>query len=342
MNHNSNDSIASRKPTLSDVARAAGVSLGTASKALHGQTRISQKTRDRVSSAAEKLGYTPNALAQSLVSGRSHTIGMITEDLQGRFSTPLLIGAEQRLGREEIHILLSNAHGNPMLEKNHIKTLLSHNIEGLIVASPETDPREPIELDIPVPVVYAYAPSLNPDDCSVICDNVEAGHLIVRHLIENGRRKIALIGGVKAYKASRDRTLGILDELDERGLELVGKLRYGFWSESWGREATELLLADGADFDAVICQNDQIARGCIDVLKRQGFDLPRDVAVTGHDNWDVLVNDSRPPITSVSNEVERIGELAASMLMDAIGGAPHHGITRVSCKIYPRRSSERE
>ena len=328
-----------RKATLSDVARAAGVSLGTASKALRNQTRISAATRERVRAAARELSYTPNALAQSLVSGRSHTIGMITEDLQGRFSTPLLIGAERRLGEEQTSILLSNAHGNPVLERNHIRDLLSHNIEGLIVANPETNPREPLGIDIPVPLVYAYAPSIDSNDCSVTCDNVGAGKMAVRHLVDQGRSRIAVIGGTKSYKAATDRTRGVLEELDACGLELAGVLRYGDWTEAWGRDATRLLLADGTEFDAIICQNDQIARGCIDILKHRGINIPDDVAVMGHDDWDVLVTDSRPPLTSISNEVEAIGALAASMLVDAINGKPHQGITYVPCKLHARAST---
>lgn len=328
-----------RKATLSDVAQAAGVSLGTASKALRGQTRISKETRERVQRAARELSYTPNAFAQSLVSGRSHTIGMITEDLQGRFSTPVLIGAERKLGEQNTSIILSNAHGNPVLERNHIRALLSHNIEGLIVVNPETDPREPLSFDIPVPVVYAYAPSIRSEDCSVTCDNVGAGRLAVQHLIGLGRKKIAIIAGTKSYKAATDRVRGALEELDALGLSPVNSITYGEWSEAWGRYATRDLLDQGISFDAVICQNDQIARGCIDTLKHNGITIPYDAAVIGHDNWDVLVSDSRPPLTSISNEVEEIGALAATLLVDAINGKPHHGITHVPCKLVERAST---
>lgn len=327
------------KATLADVARAAGVSIGTASKALHNQTRISAETRRRVHEAAQRLSYTPNALAQSLVSGRTRTIGMITEDLLGRFSTPLLIGAERKLGEHQTSVLLSNAHGNPILERDHINSLLSRNIDGLIVLNPETNPREPLDMDLPVPVVYAYAPSIDSRDCSVTCDNVGAGRLAVRHLVGCGRSRIAVIGGTKSYKAATDRVRGMLEEMDDLGLEPAGEIRYGEWSETWGRRATERLLGEGVSFDAVICENDQLARGCIDVLKHHGLKIPQDVAVMGHDNWEVLVCESRPPLTSISNEVERIGSLAASMLVDAIMGNPHHGITLVPCRLFPRAST---
>ena len=329
-----------RKATLSDVARAANVSLSTASKALRNQERISPETRARVHRAAHELSYTPNSFAQSLVSGRSHTIGIITQDLQGRFCTPALIGAERILGEEKTSIMLVNAHGRPDLERTHIRGLLSHNIEGIIAINPETNPRPPLDFDLNIPTVYAYAPSLSPEDCSVTCDNVGAGRMVARHLIEDaGRRRIAFIGGDGTFDASMDRLDGTLAELREHGLDLVNPVRFGNWSETWGREATRGLLDSGIEFDAVICQNDQIARGCIDMLVQRGRSVPGDVAVTGHDDWDIVCQDAPIPITSVSNEVEQIGAHAATMLVDAINGQPHHGTALIPCKLYPRAST---
>lgn len=92
-------------------------------------------------------------------------------------------------------------------------------------------------------------------------------------------------------------------------------------------------------FDAVICSNDQLARGCIDVLKSHGLCIPQDVAVMGHDNWEVLVTASRPSLTSIHNRLECIGELSAQLLVDAIGGNPPQGITYIPCRLYPRAST---
>lgn len=339
-----------RKPTLSDVAAAAGVSIGTASKALHNQSRISLATRKRVQEAAERLSYmvsTPDlsvsdsgeSLLNSMLSDIPHTIGIITDDLQGRFSTPLIIGAERRMGQKRILVLLCNAHGNPVLESDHIDMLLAHGVKGIILLGFDTNPRAKLDRKLPIPVVYAYAPSLDPLDCSVTCDNVGAGHVAVQHLMGGGRDSIAVIGGSKSYKATTDRVHGIIEELGKNGLEVAGMVRYGEWSEAWGRRATELLLVDGISFDAVICGNDQLARGCIDVLKSHGLRIPQDVAVMGHDNWEVLVTASRPPLTSIDNRLERIGELTAQLLVDAIEGNPHQGVTYIPCRLYPRAST---
>lgn len=135
--------------------------------------------------------------------------------------------------------------------------------------------------------------------------------MAINHLISCGRRHIAIIGGGETYTAATDRTKGALEALAELGIEPAGPIRYGKWDESWGRAATRLLLDQGVTFDAVVCQNDQLARGCIDVLKQQDLRIPDDVAVIGHDNWSVLTSSSGSALTSIDNETETIGRRAA-------------------------------
>ena len=235
---------------LEDVAALANVSLATASKALHGKPRVSEDTRERVMEAARQLNYSPNKLAQSLASGRSGTIGLVTSDLQGRFSTPILIGAENELRAQSTSVLLANARGDDALERSHVEKLLSLKVDGLLIVQCETNPRPSLGRDWGVPLVYVYGPSTDTNDCSVTCDNVDAGRMAVNHLISCGRNRIAIIGGDETYTASTDRTKGALEALAEVGLEPAGPIRYGRWDENWGRAATRLLLDQGVKFDA--------------------------------------------------------------------------------------------
>lgn len=324
---------------LEDVASLAKVSPATASKALHNQPRVSADTRQRVLNAAKQLNYSPNRLAQSLVKGATGTIGLVTSDLQGRFSTPILIGAENELRTQSTSVLLANARGDAALEHSHVEKLLSLKVDGLLIVQRETNARPSLGQDFGVPLVYAYGPSTNTDDCSVTCDNVDAGRIAVNHLISCGKNSIAIIGGDERYTATTDRTKGALEALAEVGLQPAGPIRYGRWDENWGRAATRLLIDQGVDFDAVVCQNDQLARGCIDALKQQGISIPEDVAVIGHDNWEVLTSSSRPTLTSIDNQTETIGRRAARYLMDAINGYPHHGIDYVPCRLIQREST---
>lgn len=323
---------------LSDVAQLAQVSLSTASKALHDKPRVGAATRKRVLAAADQLHYSPNKMAQSLASGKTGIIGLVTSDLTGRFSTPILIGAENELRAGSVSVLLANARGDEALERSHVEKLLSLKVDGLLIVQRETNPRSSLG-DLDIPLVYVYGPSTNPEDCSVTCDNVDAGRIAVNSLISCGRNKIAIIGGDEEFTAATDRTKGALEALSEFGLEPAGPVRYGRWNENWGRAATRLLLDQGVDFDAVVCQSDQLARGCIDALKQEGVSIPKDVAVVGHDNWDVLVNASRPSLTSIDNNTELIGRIAARYLMDTINGHPHHGIDYVPCRLIQREST---
>ncbi|MBW3088347.1 LacI family DNA-binding transcriptional regulator [Bifidobacterium sp. 82T24] len=339
-----------RKTTLAEVAAAAGVSLATASKALNNQPRVSDATRRRVQEAAEKLSYIPNAQAQSLISGRTNSIGVITSDLTGRFCTPILLGAEDEFGVTSNTVLLCNARGDALLERNHLSFLLSRNVDGLLIVGDETDPRPHLDVPDNVPVVYVYAPSDNADDCSVVCDNVEAGEMAVNHLLSCGKRKIAIIGGsdttpnahnllLGSPSSAQARLNGSLKALHEAGLEPAGPVRFSQWTESWGRAATRLLLDQNVDFDAVVCQCDGIARGCMDVLKERGISIPSQVAVIGHDNRDMLAPDADPPLTSIDNCPEELGHVAARALIDAINGRPHHGVESISCRLVQREST---
>lgn len=335
----SEDSHDRRKITLADVAAEAGVSLATASKALNNQPRVSDATRAKVTDIARRLGYAPNTFAQSLATGKTNSIGIITSDLVGRWSIPVLIGAEDELGNASNTVLLSNARGDALLERNSLDFLISRNVDGILVAGQETNPRPPLHIPAHVPLVYAYAPSEDPQDCSVTCDNVQAGRLAVEHLLSCGKRKIAIIAGSDTFNAATDRLQGALEALHHANLEPAGPVRFNEWSEAWGRAATRLLLDQHVDFDGVVCQSDQIARGCLSTLRQEGLVVPHDVAVIGHDDWQVLTLGSIPPLTSITNQIEEVGHLAARNLLDAIQGHPHHGIEYVPCRVIQREST---
>jgi len=329
-----------RSATLSDVAKAAGVSLATASKALNGRDQVRAETRDRVIRAAERLSFSPNALARSLLAGRTGTVGLITSDLEGRFSIPILMGAEDAFGAGKVSVFLCDARGDAIREQHHIQALLSRRVDGLIVVGSSTDPRGSLGRNLPVPVVYAYAPSEDPDDLSIISDNVDAGRQAVEHLVTTGRTRIAHISGDPSYAAARDRAQGVTESLDQLGLPLMGdRVLFGSWNEAWGRGATRLLL-DGDDrIDAIVAGSDQIARGALDALHDRQIRIPEDIAVIGFDNWTVLATNSRPQLTSIDLRLEELGRLAARRLFEAMDGVERHGIETLRCRVVTRDST---
>ena len=216
---------------------------------------------------------------------------------------------------------------------------MARNVDGLLVVDPQTDPRQPIQIEVPVPVVYAYAPSKNPDDYSVTCDNVSAGRMAVEYMLRCRRRKIAIICGDAKFQAATDRLSGALGALRDAGVELVGTPQFGNWGARWGRQETQRLLDDGVDFDALVCQSDVLAFGAMQTLQSAGLRVPQDVAVIGHDDWEILTCNTIPEMTTISNNTEGIGRVAGRLVSDAIAGKGHAGLTLVSCRIIERGST---
>lgn len=330
---------ASKRPTLIDVAREADVSVATASKALNGRRQVREETRQRVVVAAEHLGFRPNMIARQLQQGRSGTVGLVTHDLEGRFSIPIMMGAEDEAGAGEVSVMLCDARGDKIRERYHVQALLGRRVDGLIVVGARPDTRQSLG-GLSVPVVYAYAPSDDPEDMSEVCDHRHSGVLVAEHLIARGRRKIAIVAGDETYGVARDRVEGAESVLAANGLEPVGRgAMYGSWDEAWGRTAVDALCAAGDEIDGVICGSDQIARGVLDALRERGLSVPDVVAVTGHDNWAALVGHSRPQLTSIDMNLEELGRRAAARLFAAIEGHPSPGVRVTTPRLVQREST---
>jgi LacI family transcriptional regulator len=328
-----------RPATISDVAALASVSVGTASKALNGRGQLRPETRRRVEEAAQRLGFQANAVARSLNSGRTYTVGMITTDTIGRFSIPVMMGAEDALGGGRMSVFLCDGRDDPIREQYYLETLLGRRVDGIIVTGRRTQARPPIGVNLPVPVVYAFISSTDPNDCSVVADEVGGARKAVDHLLAGGRRRIAHITGPEHHNSAAVRASATSDRLAESDLELVAAPMFGEWSEAWGRLAVDMLLARGAEFDAVFCGSDQIARGAADTLRAKGRVVPDDVALVGFDNWDVMVLGSQPPLTSVDMDLEGLGRAAADLLLSAINGQPAPGRHARPCHLVVREST---
>jgi LacI family transcriptional regulator len=321
---------ARKAATLSQVAQLAGVSIATASRALNGRDEVRIETRDRVLAAAEKLSFRPNVLAK----------GLLTTDLEGRFSIPVMMGAEDAFGAGQTSVFLCDARRDAIREQHHLQALLSRRVDGLIVVGSDTNERPSMGRDLPVPVVYAYAPSEDPDDISVVSDNLQGSRLAAEHMLTIGRRRIAHVTGEYEFSAAQDRATGVVGALADAGLELTGgRVMFGSWNESWGRGAVRTLLEQAPDVDAIIAGNDQIARGAIEALREAGRRVPQDVAVIGFDNWSVVTQGSRPEITSIDMQLEELGRLAARRLFAAIHGEGHPGAESVGCRLVIRGST---
>ena len=326
-----------RRTTIRDVAEAAGVSVGTASKALNGQGKLRAETRERVMRAAQDLGFAPNTLAQALLAGRSFTVGVITTDSFGRFSIPVMLGAEDALGTGEVSVFMCDTRDEPERERRYVEMLWARRVDGLIVTGRRIEPRPPLKAQPGIPVVYAMTQPTDGGAPAVLPDDEGGGRMAAEHLLAIGRRRIAHIAGPERFLGARLRARGFAAALDAAGVPPCGDVKFGEWTEHWGREAAGQLLADRPD--AIFCGSDQIARGVSDTLRAVGRRVPDDVALVGFDNWIPMAMGALPPLTSVDMCLEEVGRVAATRLLAAIGGEDPGGVHRVPARLVVRESS---
>ena len=338
------DKASRHGPTIRDVARLAGVSIGTASKALNANGRLRQETRDKVAEVAQQIGYRPNDMAQSLHRTRSMTVGVLSTDSFGRFTLPIFQALEEQFADQGIAIFMCNATDDQARERQHLDQLLGKRIDGLLVTARRSDKRPPVgPLPPGLPVIYVYSQADDGDALSLLSDEAGGARLAVEHLNDIGCRRIAHITGPEHFEAVQQRKLGYRAALADAGLpEHPGYYRSGVWSEAWGREAVAALF-DGAGErpDGLFCGNDQIARGAVDALRERGIKVPQEVAVVGFDNWEVMTSAARPPLTSIDMNLSALGHEAGRLLIGMIGGEKLRGIRRLPCTLVVRDSTKR-
>ncbi|MEO8135839.1 MAG: LacI family DNA-binding transcriptional regulator [Betaproteobacteria bacterium] len=327
--------------TIRDVAAAAGVSLGTVSKGLNGTGQLREETRQRVHQAAKQLNFRPNHLAQSLLRGRSFTVGLVSTDRYGRFSIPVMEGIEDALGSARMSVFLCSGADDPDRERERVEQLLMKRVDAIIVTARRADPRAPLKAPPhSVPILYAFAQVDDPGALCLLPDDLGGGRLAAEHLIAAGRRRIAHITGPEDFEAVRHRSAGFRLALEQGGLPYrSADVMFGSWSENWGREAVEKLLARNPKIDAIFCGSDQIARGAVDSMRDLGVRVPHDVAVVGFDNWQIIAAATRPPLTTIDMNLHELGRQAGLRLLDMIDGKDQqHGVIRLPCTLVVRES----
>ena len=211
-----------RRVTIRDVAAEAGVSIGTASKALNGQGKLRAETRERVAEAAQRLGFAPNTLAQALLAGRSFTVGLITTDSFGRFSIPVMLGAEDALGIGQVSVFMCDTRDDPERERRYVEMLAARRVDGLIVTGRRVEPRPPVVAGPGIPVVYAMTQPLGEGGPAVLPDDEGGGRSAAGHLLGGGRRRIGHITGPERFLAARKRAAGFGGALAAAGLQPHG------------------------------------------------------------------------------------------------------------------------
>lgn len=329
----------SERITIYDVATAAGVSIATASKALNDTGRISTDTRARIRRVAEELGFRPNSLARSLTSKRSFTVGLLTNDTYGRFTLPVMAGISEGLIDLGVSVFLCTMEDNPELAKVHLDAMLDKQVDGIIATGKRIDKRLPVDLShLPVPIVYALTEGPEDDAVTLAPDDWQGARDAVAHLIATGRKRITHITGPASFRVVQERAAAFAETLKSAGLP-SSEVRYGSWSELWGHHAIEQLWDAGERPDGIFCGNDQIARGVVDALRERQVNVPVDVSVVGFDNWEIVSEQTRPPLTTIDMNLKELGRQAGQALVRLVNGdVVEKGLWKLPCTLVVRGS----
>ena len=306
--------------TIRDVAREAGVSVASASRALNGHDNVTSETRARVQTAATKLRYVPHSGARSLTRRTSDAIGVVLPDLFGEYFSELVRGIDRVAHAHGKQLLLSNMHGNPH-EATHAVRAMRGRVDGLLVMTPDTGREQLFEALSPVlPAVLLNCHAPIPGIASVGIDNEGAARTMTRHLVERGYRRIAFVSGPRHNRDSMARQAGFRAALIEATGERDPIVIPGDYSESSGAEAARLLIAGRLEVDAIFCANDMMAVGCCGVLAEAGVAIGDTVGVAGFDDIPIA-HYAAPALTTMNVRIAELGATAAEKLIALMSGA---------------------
>ena len=309
--------MSSSHPTLRDVARLAGVSHQTVSRVINGSEDVLPETRAIVESAIEQMGYRPNAIARSMARGQTHTLACISPNLTDYTFASVIEGAEVE-ARQHDYFMLSSSASDPQAFRALVDELVGHRrVDGLIVINPYADERfQYIPKDFPLVFVGASAHEKN--ICSVSLDDEKVAYEATRHLITLGHTKIALVTGPMEEDCSQDRTEGYQRALQEAGIAFDETMVIeGDWSASSGQSALLSFVEQGRVPSAVFAQNDRMAMGVLRAARDINLKVPSQLAVIGVDDMP-LSSYFDPPLTTMRQDMPRIGQEATRMLLDII------------------------
>ena len=313
-------------PTSWTVARAAGVSQSTVSRALRGDPRVREETRLRVDQAARRLGYVPNSLAASLASRSTRTVAVIVSDLTNPFFPSLLTPIYDELQIMGYRVVLFTERTDIPTGQETLRRLLDRSIDGVLVTTATLGSRFAVELQqrgLPMVLLNRYIDGLDVD--RVVSDNHGGAVIGGRHLLELGHRRIAVVRGPSNTSTSRDRVAGLSEVLAEGGVPLDPALvREGTFSHQSGYQHTRELLRLPDPPTAIVCGNDVVAFGALDAALSLGVRVPEDVSVLGYDDipmaaWEVF------QLTTLRQPMGDMARAAVHMLAERIENAREVG-----------------
>jgi len=332
--------------TIKDIAKEAGVSHSTVSRALRGSSLISKETTKHIQETAQELGYLPSTAAQSLKTNRSQALGVIVSNIDDPYFSEILQGIEEVAQGNNYSLFMAASQRDHERERIIIQSMRQHRVDGVIICSTtfsDEQSRHFSKYDIPIVVVNNQA--AEDYRYSIYHDDVDGSRQLTRHLIELGHRKIAYLGNSLSGRTTLDRLAGFRQEMESKGLSVPDNYIHeipGSDPEK-GILAVDHFLGSPDRPTALVCFNDMMAIGMLKSLQGHGIRVPDEFSITGFDNI-VFSNYTNPPLTTFDQPKRFIGQKAAELILSLLCSTskvnvPEQKIQVLQGKLLVRKST---
>ncbi len=329
--------------SIKDIARAANVSHPTVSRALSHSPLVKGETAERIRQIAASMGYRPSAIARSLATKKTRTIGVVVTSIADPFIADVVSGIEETANDHGYSVFLANSNANPDREVKVVHSFHERRVDGIIVTASRVGALYvPLLSGLKVPIVLIN--NQHPDEpdefiYSVMIDNIKASTQVMKHLIGLGHRRIAYIGDQAGFQSDTERFAGYRQALAFAGYPFLPELVvHGDGKPEGGRQAMEKLLALPMHPTAVFCYNDMSALGALRALYRHGIKVPDDISLVGFDDLSIASYTS-PLLTTVSQPKQQMGRMAMETMLKLLSGVDTKANIKVEGELIIREST---
>ena len=304
--------------TIDDIAKRANVSKSTVSRVLNGSAVVNQQKQDAVHQAVIDLDYTPNMFAQGLASGKSMTLGILTQKICSPFYAAIAQGVIEGLAGSGYTPLFVDGGWDHEREAVAIEALISRKVDGLLIVGGDIAASELHSYEKQMPLIVVARDINGLERRCVSVNNKQIGYMATKHLLEQRHTQIAFIHGIEGHPDAQDRFAGHLEALQEAGISRSDELIYqGDFSGHAGLKAVNHLLNQGISFSAIVAANDMVALGSRLALYRSGIRVPDDVSIIGCDDQAEAAF-MTPPLTTIRQPSYEMGVVASKSLLSSI------------------------
>lgn len=330
-----------KRPTLADVARAAGVSLMTVSRAINNKPGVSDEVRQAVLTKARELGYRPNLIARGLATQSTETVGLVVPDNTNPFFAQIARGVEDTAYQQKYSIFLVNTAEDPDRESKALDSLWDKGIDGLILCSSRLTAdvlAEEIARFPAAVLLNRELAKLPPHSTTINVNDRRGAQLAIKRFLDQGRRSIAHLHGPETSLSAKRRLEGYRDALDKAGIAFDPRMVERCTPDTeGGRIAAAAVLERRPETDAIYAFNDLVAVGAMQAVEETGKSVPDDVAIIGGDDIP-LATIVRPQLTTLHVNLRHIGCLAMRTLLNTIEGASSATAIRIEPELVVRGS----